>query len=521
MAETRPSKSSEKAGNRAPRALAYLIAPLSVGGSVALRYLVNPALHDRGRMITFTMAVAISALVGGLGPGLLATVLAIAAGIFILAPSPSSVLHLPESVLTLLFLANSLVICWLSGARDRAARAARSLNRQLENRVAERTAVAEQKAAALEESQRQLREQASLLGLVLDSIGDAVIVVDEMTKPLHYNPAARRLFGTVSLDQVTLQRAGHDVHLNELLAQTSAREEEVELPGKGGKTWLTVGVRPLSGDASQPAARSVVAVFHDVTVSKTTELQLRKYQMQLRSLASELTLAEQRERRRIAVELHDDIAHLLVMCKLKLSSLGQSLGVAGSNAAETFDQIKGALDEAIGYTRTLIFRLSPPVLYELGLEAAVEWLAAQFKARHGLDVKIQDDGQPKMLGEDVRAALFQSIRELLFNVVKHANSDRATISLARSGQQVQVTVQDEGAGFDAQALEPDPQMNGLGLFSIRERIDLLGGTVTVDSAPGRGTRITLTAPIALPVGSESPDQNLQRPTAALFGPSHA
>ena len=194
MAKTSPSNTIDSTRNRA-RALAYLIAPISVGGSVALRYLVNPALHERGRMITFTMAVAISALIGGLGPGLLATVLALAAGIFVLSPSPGSVLHAPESVLTLLFISNSLVICWLSSSRNRATRAARSLNRQLEDRVAERTAVAEQKATALEESQRQLREQASLLGLILDSIGDAVIVVDEMARPLHYNPAAPALRG--------------------------------------------------------------------------------------------------------------------------------------------------------------------------------------------------------------------------------------------------------------------------------------------------------------------------------------
>ena len=325
---------------------------------------------------------------------------------------------------------------------------------------------------------------------------------------------------------MTLQRSGRDIRLSELLSQTSARDEEVVLPQDRGKTWLTVGVRPLVGDAPRGAGRSTVTVFHDVTASKTTELQLRKYQMQLRSLASELTLAEQRERRRIAVELHDDIAHLLVMCKLKLSSLNQTVSGSGAGATETFNQIKSALDEAIGYTRTLIFRLSPPVLYELGLEAAVEWLVAQFKSRHGLTVDIHDDKQPKPLGEDIRAALFQSIRELLFNVVKHANSNRAAISLSRSSNEVHVTVQDEGRGFDAQAIDPDPQLNGLGLFSIRERIDLLGGKVEVASTAGQGTRVTLTAPIA---GDADPNQSDQLPAdrdlahladAAFPGPSH-
>jgi signal transduction histidine kinase len=359
-------------------AIGYLLAPASVAGCVLLRYLLNPVLHERGRLITFALAVAVSALVGGWGPGLLATALSLIVG-SLLFSNPHLLLftHEPEAVLTILFLFNALVICWLSAARDRAARAARQLNLSLEERVAQRTAQVEH---------------------------------------------------------------------------------------------------------------------------RTVELQA--YQHKLRSLASELTLAEQRERRRIAVDLHDHIAHLLVMCKLKVSPLSQHVNGAD---LKTIDQIKDALDEAISYTRTLIFRLSPPVLYELGLEAAVEWLAAQFRSRHELAIEVRDDKQPKPLGEDMRTALFQSIRELLFNVVKHAGCNRAVVTLARSDGMITVTVQDQGAGFDPATVASDAQRPGkLGLFSVRERIDLLGGSLDIASAPGRGTRITITAPLEKQTGPDRP-----------------
>ena len=349
--------------------LSYLLAPISVALCVLLRYLLDPILHERGRLITFALAVAVSALVGGVGPGLLATGLSlVVTSLLFFNPHLFLITHEPEEALTILFLFNSLVICWLSAARDRASRAARLMNQQLEQRVAQRTAQVEH---------------------------------------------------------------------------------------------------------------------------RTVELQA--YQRKLRSLASELTLAEQRERRRIAVDLHDHIAHLLVMCKLKLSPLAHH--VAGGDA-KSIEQIKDALDEAISYTRTLIFRLSPPVLYELGLEAAVEWLSAQFRARHELTVEVRDDKQPKPLGEDMRTALFQSIRELLFNVVKHAKCDHAVVSLARSENNIVITVQDHGGGFDPAAASSEARpATGLGLFSVRERIDLLGGSMEVASAPARGTRITITAPL--------------------------
>lgn len=477
------------------QAFGYLLAIVSVGGCVVLRYSFGPILHERGRLITFTLAVAISALAAGPGPGLLATVLGMISGIvFFMRPRTLMFTHPPEAALTVLFIINSLVMVWLSAARDRATRAVNSLNRRLEERIAERSAVAEQKAIALESSQRQLREQATLLGSILDSIGDAVIVVDDAGRPLHRNPSARRLFGDAGPGEISLSRDAGEATLGQLLREQAEHNVEVVVPGPQGPTCLTLDVRPLTG--AEPSDHAAVAVFHDITQRKKAENDIRTYQHKLRSLASELTLAEQRERRKIAVDLHDHIAHLLVMCKLKLSALGQRAANSDPPDAEVLDQIKQALDEAIGYTRSLIFRLSPPVLYELGLEAAVEWLAGQYKARRDLIVEVRDDKQPKPLGEDVRAVLFQSIRELLFNVVKHAHASRAIVSLARAESSIRVSVQDTGAGFDPQTLAPDPRRpGGLGLFNIRERIDLLGGTVEVASVVGRGTRITLTAPL--------------------------
>jgi signal transduction histidine kinase len=140
--------------------------------------------------------------------------------------------------------------------------------------------------------------------------------------------------------------------------------------------------------------------------------------------------------------------------------------------------------------------MSPPVLYELGFEAAVGWLAKQTRQRFGLDVEFSDDGKAKSLDIDVRVLLFQAVRELLVNVVKHARAGRAKVSVHRGRGRILVSVEDDGVGFDVSSIGVrDYSKGGFGLFNIRERLTHIGGGMEISSKPGRGTRVTLTAPI--------------------------
>lgn len=218
------------------------------------------------------------------------------------------------------------------------------------------------------------------------------------------------------------------------------------------------------------------------------------YQGELRTLAGELSLAEERERRRLAVYLHDRIGQLLAVARAKT---GAAIESAPEQAiAGTLNEIAGLIDRTIEDTRSAMFELSPPILYELGLVPALDWLAEQMHEQYSLGVEIDGDGRPVTLSDAMRSFLFRTVRELLVNVGKHARADRAEVRLRREDDDYRIVVGDDGAGFDVKSLAaPVRGRGGFGLFSIRERTDYMGGGVEIESSPGRGTRVTLVVPL--------------------------
>jgi DNA-binding NarL/FixJ family response regulator/signal transduction histidine kinase len=231
---------------------------------------------------------------------------------------------------------------------------------------------------------------------------------------------------------------------------------------------------------------------------KRTEAKVQDYQSQLRALASELSLTEERERRRIACELHDHIGHNLAIAKVKLAGLKESCADCG------MDDVLALLDKTIQDTRSLTFELSPPVLHELGFEPALEWLVNQMSEDHGVNAELSFDRRNKPLTEDTRIVLFQAVRELLTNVTKHAQAEKVDVYVRRVGAQVQVVVEDDGVGFDpSEVAARRGKAGGFGIFSIRERLSYLGGSLEVLSEHGHGTRITMTAPLNLEAKSQT------------------
>jgi len=225
-----------------------------------------------------------------------------------------------------------------------------------------------------------------------------------------------------------------------------------------------------------------------------TEKKLLEYQQKLRSLASELTLTEERQRRRIATDLHDRIGQALALSKIKLSEIRNAIPHA--QYRKELGEIHELLEQTIQDTRTLTFELSPPVLYELGFEAAVEWLAENFQKQYGIDVHFSDDGKQKSFDDEILTVLFRSVRELLINIAKHAKAKNAIITLETNGKNVQILISDDGIGFDISKIGSHVEKaRGFGLFNIRERLSLLKGSMEIESEPGNGTRVTLVAPL--------------------------
>jgi len=228
---------------------------------------------------------------------------------------------------------------------------------------------------------------------------------------------------------------------------------------------------------------------------RTVELEYRT--TQLSRMASDLTLAEHHAREGIAKTLHDGLQQLLVIATLNLEQELKRESDAGAAPSELIREAKCRLDDAIAAARSLTFELFPPVLQRSGLPAALKWLADWTHDKYKIEVRVAADPRADSGRKAVRTLLFESVRELLFNAVKHARADRVSLELALDPEdQLCITVSDQGIGFEPAGLDDRSKAGqvGWGLFSIRERLTLLGGRVEIDSAPGKGTQVRLVAP---------------------------
>jgi DNA-binding response OmpR family regulator len=205
---------------------------------------------------------------------------------------------------------------------------------------------------------------------------------------------------------------------------------------------------------------------------KQAEERLLTYHNRLRSLASALSLAEEQERRVRELAPSDSFRNVV-------------------------DEAIEVIDRTIEETRSLVFQVSSPILYELGFVAAVESLTQKSQEKHGIPIDFEDDGKSKPLSDDVRVLLFQAVRELLANVVRHAQAKTVEVSVVKKNDEILVDVKDDGIGFEPVEIGPAMgQDMRFGLFSIRERLESLGGGMKIASRRGHGTRVTLSAPLS-------------------------
>lgn len=341
--------------------------------------------------------------------------------------------------------------------------------------------------------------------------------------PFQEKPTHRDAFwGLVHSDDVQPLKDA----LNKALAFGSFALEFRIVRPDGTLRWISGVGATLKNDDGLPLR--VVGLNHDVTERLQTEECLRSFtgqleelvtarteellesQRRLRALATELSLTEQRERQRLATELHDHLAQMLVVARLKLSQAKRAPGLVG-NCALIIDQTDEVLVESLKYTRTLVADLYPPELRDFGLPAALKWLSEYMERYELIVVADVPEDDPLPLPEDRAVLLFQSVRELLINSSKHSGTHTAFLSLRRVDDRLLIHVVDEGQGFDLSP-EPSPQKSTaamsskFGLFSIRERMRALGGIFEIDSAPGIGTTATLMLPLpsALEVEATAP-----------------
>lgn len=256
-------------------------------------------------------------------------------------------------------------------------------------------------------------------------------------------------------------------------------------------TFLSVVRAASRARQRQYELRALVAELNELNA--TLEQRVRQRTRQVRDLAAALTLAEQRERRRLSELLHDHLQQLLFALKLKLQVLETADPAARADVAE---QARQLADEAMRLTRTLSVELHPPVLDEDGLTVALEWVARQMEEQHALHVEVLADDACHVASRELLILLTRSVRELLFNVVKHAGTDRARVLIYEEDGALHIAVEDDGVGFDPADVEARA-FQGTGLRALRERLHLLGGRLHTRTGEGAGVRTELEVPLHL------------------------
>jgi PAS domain S-box-containing protein len=352
-------------------------------------------------------------------------------------------------------------------------------------------------------AEQAVRESEERLKILFESAPDAIYLIDSEGIIVDGNRAAIKLIGFAkdevvgkSLAEIGLlseeQFSRANANLKKVVAGQLSGPNEYTLTRKDG-SHVSIEVRtfPVKIEGKMLA----LGIARDITEHKQTEKKLLEHQAKLKSLASQLSLTEERERHRLATDLHDQISQSLVISKIKLDQLRKS------STTDEFDKpledICTCLGQIIDDTRALTFDLSYPILYELGFEAAVaEWLTDQIQEKHRIKTEFEDDGQQKPLDDDIRVLLFRNVRELLINVIKHAEAKKVRVSIRRDNEYINVRVEDDGVGFDpVEVTSMAAKRAEFGLFSVRERLEQLGGMIEIDSEPGNGSKITMKAPL--------------------------
>jgi len=447
-------------------------------------------------------------------------------------PKDSMIENMPESflqrhrvgslagagVFLFLILLNSLL--WLNIRRRKAAeRALWDQQEHLEETVVSRSAQLENLNSRLrldilrrESTEKALRESQQLLHKTFASLRDCLLIVTAESRTIiDCNPATAKLFG-YTREEVVGQSV-RILHVDDRafetfreLALAAIRDEgylripAFEMKRKNGDIFATQHmVMPLHGQDGELV--SWVSVIRDITQEKRTEEKLEQYRRKLRKLAAELTVVEARERRQIAAELHENLGQLLATAKMKIAPMRSA--APDSRLESGLAEVQDLVEQALRQTRSLTYQLSSPILYQLGLEAALKWLAENMAGQYGYRVAFTRFGESGALREESSVFLFSAVRELLVNVAKHGAASEVAVRLRWLDDCVEVLVKDNGKGFRRTGLSDFSDLktgvsesaDGFGLFNIQERVSDLGGRVWLRTEPQRGTAVKIHLPL--------------------------
>jgi PAS domain S-box-containing protein len=365
--------------------------------------------------------------------------------------------------------------------------------------------ITEQRQA--EEANREI--ETCYTSLVRNVKDHAIFMMDAEGHIASWNQEAERIIGysqaeilgrhfSIVFSPDDIQRGLPEQELRIAREDGRAEDERWHVRKDGSRFWALGIVTPMHDAKGSVSGFS--KILRDMTDRKLAEEQLKVLNQtlawrssQLQRLAGALTQAEEQQRRRLAYALHDHLQQFLVAAKMELARTGGKVPDGGF--ASGVERIQNLLDEAITESRSLTAELSPPVLYDRGLAAGLEWLGRQTEEKYHLTTSVEADPAAEPKDDHIKAFVFQAARELILNAIKHGHATLVTISLANvEAGHIRLAVTDDGIGCEPEKLNPHSDPAGFGLFSIRERLDLMGGNLEITSVPGQGTKATVTAP---------------------------
>lgn len=340
----------------------------------------------------------------------------------------------------------------------------------------------------------KLQAHYGLLREILARSGDSVFAKDRDGRYVLINPKGAGMFGksveeVLGQDDTALferESAERIMAIDRAVMSTGrprTLEETFEIRG----VPITLLTTTTAWYEPRGTLRGLIGTAQDVTERKRAERGAEVQQDRLRSLASEIVFAEEGLRQSLAANLHNGLGQDIALTKMKLTALRLS---SSAELHEPLIRIEHLVEQADRSLRSITFRLGPPSLHDLGLVPALQWLGEDMGGRYALTVRIEDEGTPAVIDDRLRVILFRAVRELLINTGTYAGAREARVRLGSEDGMSRITVEDEGSGFDASEVGHQ----GYGLFGIREHLRHVGGSMHIDSVPGRGT--TLTVPLA-------------------------
>ncbi len=352
-------------------------------------------------------------------------------------------------------------------------------------------------------AEKELADTKNLLEKTINNLNEAVFVINPKNRSIMLaNEVAAELFDYKRKELIGMNTA--DLHVNSEMYKKFAEQSDPEL-NQGGIFQTEYKMKRKNGEVFETEntvtaiqdkkgwRQGVVSVVRDITAIKNAERQLEEYQDSLKQLTIELSLSEEKQRKEIASNIHDHLSQSLVVSKMKLKEMLP--GSKNGHFKAQIEIIYKLITEALNNSRKITYDLSPPILYELGIIETMHWLTEKIASENKIRTSFHSEFDKIKLPDSELILLFRIIQELMYNSVKHANADKISIYFYKSGEGLDIVLEDDGKGFNLSILSDKNKRTGFGIFAVKERIKNLSGSFSIDSAPGKGCRSEIFIPL--------------------------